>query len=372
MSTPRPSRLFEQFKLGDLTLPNRIAMGPITRARAPERAASDETANYYAQRASAGLIISEGIPVSHEAIGYIDLPGISSPEQIQAWQKVTDAVDAAGGRIFAQLWHVGRNSHDSLQPDRQPPVSSSAEQAVETDAFAILEDGTAGFVPASQPRALLAEEVPRVVADFREAAVNAIAAGFDGIEIHGATGYLFEQFLNPNVNDRTDQYGGSVENRARLLLEAADAIADAIGADRTAVRISPHSEIFDHAPYDEAEETYLHLADAFAKRDLAYVHLHELGWASGGTLLSDQLLRDLRSRFAGPVMLTGGLTQETADDYVERGLTDLVGFGRPYIANPDLVERLRNGWPLTEADRDTFYGGGSEGYTDYEPYAVLP
>lgn len=372
MNTQVLSPLFEKFELGDLILSNRVVMAPMTRARAPQRAASEETARYYTQRATAGLIVSEGIPVSHEAEGYIHLPGVSSPEQIQGWKTVTDAVHAAGGVIFAQLWHVGRVSHHSLQPAGQAPVSSSTKQAANTNAFALQADGTAGFVQSSQPRALPTDEVPRVVADFRAAAINAIEAGFDGIEIHGATGYLFEQFLNPNVNDRADRYGGSIENRARLLLETVTAIADAIEPDRTAVRLSPHAELFDHAPYAEAEDTYMYLADALSGQGLAYVHLHELGWTAGRTLLSEQLLEAFKSSFAGPVMLTGGLTKEVAADYLRRDLVDLVGFGRPFLANPDLVDRFRDDWPLAEADQSTFYGGGSEGYTDYKTYTELP
>lgn len=370
-SKPQSSPLFDEPRIGAITIKNRIVMAPMTRARSPELRASDDNALYYAQRAGAGLIISEGTPVSEEAQGYIHLPGIYSDEQIAAWRTVTDAVHARGGRIFAQLWHVGRNSHHSLQPGGGAPVSSTSMPAAETSAFAFKDDGTADFVPTSPPRALRTEEVPRIVEDFRVAAVNAVEARFDGIEIHGATGYLFEQFLNPKVNDRIDQYGGSIENRARLLMETVTAIADAIGPERTAVRLSPHAEIFDHAAYDEAEETFLHLAEALSGRGLAFVHLHDLGPFVAGNppLISDRLLKEIKLTFGGPVVLTGGLTKDRATDLVRRGLIDLAGFGRPYISNPDLAERLRNDWPLNPPDASTFYGGGSEGYTDYRPYA---
>jgi 2,4-dienoyl-CoA reductase-like NADH-dependent reductase (Old Yellow Enzyme family) len=363
--------LFDDFDVAGMKLRNRIVMAPMTRARSPELIASEMTATYYAQRSGAGLIVTEGIPVSEEAIGYIAVPGISSTKQVAGWRLATDAVHAEGGRIFAQLWHVGRLSHRSLQPGGAAPVSASATVARDTNVFGFRDDGTVGFVPAATPRALSTDEMPRVVADFRAAAVNAIDAGFDGIEIHGATGYLFEQFLNPNVNDRTDRYGGSIASRAQLLTETVDAIAGAIGPSRTAVRLSPFSELFDLPAYPEAEKTYLYLADALSGHRLAYLHLHDVGWNTGVPSLSDRFLEEFRSRFAGPVILAGGVTAERAADCLRQRLSDLAAFGRPYIANPDLVERLRHDWPLAEAHHDTFYGGGAPGYIDYPPYETV-
>jgi 2,4-dienoyl-CoA reductase-like NADH-dependent reductase (Old Yellow Enzyme family) len=370
-SNHQAGTLFDPFELGGTLLRNRVVMAPMTRARSPELIASEMTATYYAQRSNAGLIVTEGIPVSDEAVGYIAVPGISSPEQLAGWRLTTDAVHAEGGHIFAQLWHVGRLSHRSLQPGAAAPVSASATPARDTNVFGFLDDGTVGFVPAATPRALATDEVPRVVADFRTAAVNAMDAGFDGIEIHGATGYLFEQFLNPNVNDRTDRYGGSITDRARLLIETVDAIADAIGPARTGVRLSPFSELFDLPAYPDAEETYLRLAETLGARALAYLHLHDVGWNTGVPLLSDRFLAELRSRFSGPVILAGGLTADGAADHLRRGLADLAAFGRPYIANPDLVDRIRHGWPLAEAHHDSFYGGGAQGYTDYPPHRFV-
>lgn len=359
------STLFDQFDLAGSTLNNRIVMAPMTRARSPELIASELTATYYAQRSSAGLIITEGIPVSKEGVGYVAVPEISSAAQVAGWRLTTDAVHQAGGRIFAQLWHVGRLSHRSLQPNGAAPVSASDTPARDVDVFGVQEDGTVGFVPAATPRALSTDEIPRVIDDFRIAASHAIDAGFDGVELHGATGYLFEQFLNPNVNDRTDHYGGSITNRARLLTDTAREIADAIGPNRTAVRLSPFSELFDLAAYPDAEQTYLHLANTLSGQGLAYVHLHDVGWNTGAPALSDRFLTRFRANFAGPVILAGGLTASRATDYLRRGLIDLAAFGRPFIANPDLAERFRHGWALAEAHHDTFYGGGADGYTDY-------
>lgn len=363
--------LFDPFPLGDLVLPNRIVMAPMTRARCHRGVPTDETVRYYVQRADAGLLISEGVPVSPEALGYVYVPGIWTPEQVAGWRRVTAAVHGAGGRLFAQLWHVGRVSHRSLQPDLGAPVSASAIEANGLRAFAMRPDGTAGFVGATPPRPLATGEMPRVVDDFKTAARNASAAGFDGVEIHGANGYLFEQFLNPNINDRTDRYGGSVENRCRLLLDTVDQVADAIGADRCGVRLSPHAQAFDNQPYDEARQTHLHLARCLGERGVAYLHLHEVGRLSGEPSLSDEFLKELKESFGGPVMIAGGLTKEIATGCLRAGLMDLAAFGRPYIANPDLVARLREDRPLAEADPATFYGGGPEGYTDYPTCAEL-
>ncbi|MBD8605457.1 alkene reductase [Aeromicrobium sp. CFBP 8757] len=360
-----PTNLFAPFDLGPHVLKNRIVMAPMTRARRPDTVADGTTAEYYRQRAGAGLIITEGTCVSPEAQGYAFVPGIWNDEQVRGWAGVTRAVHEADGVIFVQLWHVGRVSHSSLQPDGGAPVSSTdrSPRGEGTMAFVVGADGTPEFAATTPPRALQTDELARVVADFGQAAANAAAAGFDGVEIHGANGYLFEQFLNPGLNDREDHYGGTIENRARLVLEVVDAALAAMGDGRVGVRFSPYGEVFDNPPYDETRETYLHLAAELAQRPLAYVHLGDQ--ASGGIPFSAEFLHDFRTTLGKPVILAGGVTRDLAADYVDRGLIDLAAFGRPYIANPDLAERLAQGVELADPDPATFYGGGPEGYTDY-------
>ena len=358
------TRLFAPHRLGELALDNRLVMAPMTRARCIDTIPTAETAEYYRQRSTAGLIITEGTPISPEAQGYVYVPGIWSPTQVAGWRTVTDAVHGEGGRIFAQLWHVGRLSHASLQPEGGQPVSAGAVPAPESKIFAFDDNGNVGFVDVSDPRPLSTEEVGRVVDDFARAAANAEVSGFDGVELHGANGYLFEQFLNPATNTRSDRYGGSFGDRARFLLETVDAVIDVLGADRIGIRLSPFSELFDMPAYPEAAETYLHLASELSRRDLAYVHLIDQR-PSDSRLLGTDFLTAFRARFRGTIILAGGMTQEYADELIERALIDLAAFGQPFIANPDLVARLRNGWPLTAPDPNTYYGGGAEGYLDY-------
>ena len=356
--------LFDTHRLGDLVLGNRLVMAPMTRARCVDTVPTVETAEYYRQRATAGLIVTEGTPISPEAQGYVHVPGIWSPTQVAGWRTVTDAVHDEGGRIFTQLWHVGRLSHTSLQPDGRQPVSAGAVPAPESKIFAFDDDGNVGFVDVSDPRPLSTEEVARVIDDFARAAINADVAGFDGVELHGANGYLFEQFLNPATNTRSDRYGGSFTDRARFLLETVDAVIDALGSTRVGIRLSPFSELFDMPAYTEAAETYLHLASELSRRDLAYVHLIDQR-PGGGRLLGTDFLASFRARFRGTIIVAGGMTQEYAEELIERDLIDLAAFGQPFIANPDLVARLQNGWPLTAPDPSTYYGGGAEGYLDY-------
>ncbi len=358
--------LFEPYAFAGHRLGNRISMAPMTRARRPDYIADAETASYYRQRASAGLIISEGTPVSAEGQGYINVPGIWSPEQVAGWELVTDAVHQEGATIFAQLWHVGRMSHVSLQPNGGQPVSSTNTPARDPKsmAFVFRDDGSTGMVEPSVPRPLESSEVARVVEDFVRGARNARDAGFDGIELHAANGYLFEQFLNPVLNDRTDQYGGSIENRTRIVLETVDAIIEAIGAERVGIRLAPFNQQFDMPVYDDGGETYLFLARELTKRGIAYVHLND-NWAAGRSVIGEAFLRQFRDAFDGTLILAGAMTIERAQRLVDEGLIDLPAFGQPFIANPDLVERLRRGAPLARSDRDTWYGGGSAGYTDY-------
>jgi N-ethylmaleimide reductase len=348
-----------------------VVMAPMTRARNPDNIANEQTAIYYAQRASAGLIVSEGTTISEEAQGSIMVPGIWSQEQVAGWLKVTQAVHTAGGKIFAQLWHVGRMSHSSIQPDGGQPVSASSTPVASSPmstAFVYHKDGTPGRVDPTPPRALKIEEVRRVVGDFANAAENALAAGFDGVEVHGATGYLFEQFLNPHVNQRIDHYGGSIEGRSRFALEVIDAIAERIGANRVGMRLSPRSTIFDMPDYPESDQTNLYLARELGSREIAYLHLHDIGpLMSGGgdPIIPEDLLRKLKTAFGGAFLLAGGMTKARAEDLIKRGVIDLTAIGQPYIANPDLVERFRHDIPLATPDRDTYYGGDARGYTDY-------
>lgn len=362
--------LLEPYDLSGRQLRNRFVMAPMTRARRPDCVADEETATYYRQRASAGLIVSEGTFVSPEAQGYIGVPGIWTAKQVAGWKLVTDAVHDAGGRMFAQLWHVGRISHPSLQPGGQAPVSSSSKQVDDPrfKVFSYRADGSQGYVDPSMPRALETEEVARVTSDFATAARNAAAADFDGVELHAANNYLFEQFLNPSLNDRTDRYGGSVENRARFALETVDAVIAEIGADRVGVRLSPHNQDPDKQDDGWVDETYHYLGRELASRKIAYIHFND-SWIVGQPGLDDAFLKTFRTHFPGTILLAGRMTFERGERLVKAGLIDLPAFGQPYIANPDLVERYRDDIVVTNPDRDTYYGGSSKGYTDY-PRAI--
>ena len=364
--------LFDPFTLGDIVLKNRIVMAPMTRARAPSTVADDLVALYYRQRAGAGLIITEGTPVSAEGQGFVAVPGIWSDDQVRGWAGVTQGVHEDGGKIFAQLWHVGRMSHVSLQPNGQPPISATATPSRDGMAspFAYRDDGTTGFVPASIPRALETYEIGSVIQDFADAAANAKAAEFDGVELHCANGYLFEQFLNPHVNDRTDRYGAqSLEDRVRFLLETVDAVAARIGAGKVGIRLSPFGQVSDMPAYPEIEETYLHIAQALSSHGLAYIHLMDQGHLGLPSMPADFIVR-FRSAYAGTLILAGRLTLARAQTLVDEDVIDLPAFGEFFIANPDLVERFELSLPLATPIRETFYGGGAEGYTDYLPYAA--
>ncbi|TYL41423.1 alkene reductase [Dickeya sp. ws52] len=366
------SKLYETYQLGTYRLQNHVAMAPMTRARNANLIANEQTALYYRQRAATGLIVSEGTPVSPEGQGYIAVPGIWSDEQVTGWKLVTNAVHEEGGVIFAQIWHVGRMSHTSLQPEHGAPVSSSNKapaKSPKTMAFINNEDGTQGFADPSEPRALETDEVARVTQDFVKAAKNAIAAGFDGIEIHAANGYLFEQFINPVINDRCDQYGGTLENRIRFLLETVDAVSDAIGPDKVGIRLAPNNRVFDMPAYPESEATYLVIAQELSKRHLAYVHLND-NFSSGSSDISEAYLREFRKAYTGTLILAGRMTKERAESLIDEGVVDMAAFGQPFIANPDLVERLQKGLPLATPNRATYYGGGSEGYTDYPKASI--
>ncbi|MDF2489874.1 MAG: NADH:flavin oxidoreductase [Pseudomonas sp.] len=372
--------LFAPYDLAGLTLNNRFVMAPMTRSRAPQDIATEQIALHYTQRGTAGLIVSEGTPISREGQGYLFNPGIYTPEQIKGWKLVTDSVRSVGGRMFAQLWHVGRVSHTSIQLGGQAPVSSTSKSAKGATAFGYNEDGEPGFVATSVPRALSTDEVGRVVEDFAQAAENAIAAGFDGVEIHGANGYLIEQFLNPLVNDRTDRYSAqNLEDRLRFVFEVVDAVCARIGANRVGIRVSPYGQLFDMPIYPEIDETYSALCAGMGQRGIAYVHVMDqthFFFASAGAVKQEQALRELLQHCKAQLkstalILAGDMTLERAQDLVDAGLIDLSGFGQPFIANPDLVSRLKHGWPLTTPDRDTYYGGDGKGYVDYSPYEAV-
>lgn len=355
--------LFEPYALGPLTLSNRIVLAPLTRNRAGAGLVPSElAATYYSQRASAGLLISEATQISQQAQGYQDTPGIYTQAQIDGWRPVTDAVHAKGGRIFLQLWHVGRVSHVDLQENGAAPVAPSAIRAV-TKTF--VHDA---FTAVSEPRALRLDEIPGIVDDFRKAAANAIAAGFDGVEIHAANGYLLDQFLKDGANVRTDAYGGSIENRARLTLEVAAAVVKEIGAERTGIRISPASPSNGVSSSDpQAQFNYL-----VAQLDaLGLVYLHVIEGTTGGP--RDEAPFDfdaLRRLFKRTYIANNGYDLELANARLAGGNADLFAFGRPFIANPDLVERLKTGAPLANPDRATMYGGGAAGYIDYPTLAT--
>ncbi len=348
--------LFTPFDLGDLTLPNRIVMAPMTRNRAPDNVPTELMAEYYRQRATAGLIISEGAAISPQAIGYPGVPGIYSEAQVAGWKRVTDAVHDAGGRMFIQLWHVGRISHPDLQPDGAPPVAPSAlRPAGEAMTF----EGPKPFVT---PRAFEIGEIPQIVDQYRQAAVNAKQAGFDGVEIHAANGYLLDQFLRDGTNRRTDAYGGSVENRFRLLGEVVEAVKHIWPEHRIGVRLSPENRFNDIAD-SNPQVTFEEIVTRLSAITSGYLHVLE-GDMTGQSEPAVDYAR-LRAAYYGPYMVNNGYDLARATDAIASGYADLVSFGRPFIANPDLVERFRRGAPLNEPDEATFYGGGAEGYTDY-------
>lgn len=360
-------KLFEPYSNGSLHLKNRIAMAPMTRARNPNGIPNAMNAEYYRQRAAAGLIITEGTAISATAKGVLHIPGLYTPEQIEGWKLVTRAVHEQGSVIFSQLWHVGRVSHTTIQPDGVAPVGASDIPASASKAWGYDENGKENFVTCSDPRALTTDEVKQVVQDFAQAARNAVAAGFDGVELHGANGYLIEQFLNPFVNNRTDVYGGSVENRSRFLLEAIDACIEAIGAGKTAIRLTPYGGLHEMPHYDELEDTYAYLGQQLQQRGIAFIDIMDQQ-SRGSFALPEDFLNRFRQHYKGVIVLAGGMNKEKSEQFIKDGLADVAGFGEPFIANPDLVARLQNNWPLTPPDRSLHYGGAEYGYTSYIVY----
>lgn len=343
--------LFSSLRLGDLELPNRIVLAPLTRARSgANRIPNALMAEYYRQRAGAGLMLTEATIVSPQGAGYANTPGIWSAEQVEGWKLTTGAVHEAGGRIFMQLWHVGRISHPSFL-DGQLPVAPSAIQPA--GHVSLLRPET----PYVTPRALERSEIPGIVESFRIGAQNAQAAGFDGVELHGANGYLLDQFLQSRTNQRTDDYGGPVENRARLLLEVADAAISVWGADRVGVHISPRGDAHDMGDADPLA-TFGHVVRELGRRNIAFVMAREHAGAG-------RIGPELRKQFSGRWIANEGFDRDSANSIIAAGEADAVGFGKAYIANPDLPERFRLGAPLNPPRFNTFYAGGAEGYTDY-------
>ena len=356
--------LFDPIRIGDIPLATRICMAPLTRNRASAgQVPNDLMRQYYEQRADpatgAGLIITEASQISAMGQGYLDTPGIHTPAQVAGWRRITEAVHARGGRIVIQLWHVGRISHVSLLPGGQAPVSSTARAAKGKTFIA------GGFADCSTPRALLTDEIPGVIADYVHAARCAMDAGFDGVEVHGANGYLIDQFLRDSINDRTDDYGGPIAHRTRLLLEVMQAVSKAIGAGRTGLRLSPVTPSNDAGPDSDPQALMSHAVRQLAPLKLAYLHLVE-GQTGGARDVAPFDYAALRALAGGtPWMVNNGYTLEMARQAVATGQADLVAFGRPFIANPDLGLRLRQAAPLNVLDAAHLYGGGAQGYTDY-------
>lgn len=353
-------KIFAPIKLGAIEAKNRIVMAPLTRSRAVEGEVPSELAiTYYKQRAGAGLIVSEGTQIRPDGQGYVSTPGIHSPAQLEGWKKVTNAVHEAGGKIVAQIWHVGRVSHPSITGGLHP-VAPSAIEAPTTKAFT--PAGTLEAVPV--PRALGLDEIKKVVEDFGTAAKNARSAGFDGVEIHGANGYLIDQFLRDGANKRTDEYGGSIENRVRFMTEVVDASIAAIGADRVGIRLSPvtpANDLWDSDP----QPLFDRAVSELAKRNIAFLHMVEGATGGPRDIVPDFDFEKLKKLFGGVYIANNGFDGPMARAAIESGAADMVAFGKWFISNPDLVERLRRGAPFAEPDKSTFYGGGAKGYIDY-------
>lgn len=360
--------LFQPIKFGKLSLKNRIVMPPMTRSRAsqPGNVANDIMAEYYAQRASAGLIIAEGTQISAMGQGYAWTPGIYTPEQILGWKKTTDAVHVKGGSIFAQLWHVGRVTH----PDNiggEQPISSSALKAENVKVFVDNGTGEPGFVDVVEPREMTKNDIQHVIREYRQAALNAIEAGFDGIELHAANGYLINQFIDSEANNRTDDYGGSIENRLRFLGDVVSAMVDAIGADRVGVRLAPFTSLngtVDATPV----ETYTAAAALLNTLNVVYIHIAEVDWDDAPETPKEFKLA-VREVYDGVLIYAGRYNDEKGAQAIVDGVSDMIGFGRPFVANPDLPNRIKNGYPLAQHNPNTLFGGAEEGLTDYSDYS---
>lgn len=353
------SILFSPTRLGPIVLQNRLVMAPMTRSRAPGNLPNGLMAHYYAQRASAGLIITEGTSSSPNGLGYPRIPGIFSSAQVEGWKNVIDAIPRQGAKMFLQIMHCGRISHPLNMPEGARVLAPSAVAAAGT-----MYTDDAGLQPFPVPEAMSGEDIRLTIAEYADAARNAVAAGFDGIELHGANGYLPEQFIRPNTNLRTDRYGGSIENRARFVLEVLESVTGAIGKERVGIRLSPFGVFNDMPLYDSMESDYTWLARQLDASGLAYIHLVDHS-SMGAPVVPESIKAMFRSVFRGVLILSGGYDAERAESDLAARTCDLVSVGRPFIANPDLVERWKSGAPLNTPDMDTFYTPGPKGYTDY-------
>ena len=358
------SKLFSKYSLGAIELKNRIVMAPMTRSRAVGNVPNDIMANYYGQRAGAGLIITEGTSPSPNGLGYSRIPGLFNDSQVEGWKKITKKVHDNGGRIFVQLMHTGRIGHVSNLPSGAVILAPSAVKAAGqmwTD-----QEGLQDF---PVPKAMTLDELKQTAKEFEHSATLAVKAGFDGVELHGANGYLLEQFLSPISNQRTDDYGGSIPNRCRFVLEVVDAVSAAIGKDKTGIRLSPFGVASDMPHYPEIEETYSYLAEQLNDRGILYIHLVDHS-AMGAPEVPFSIKKTIHEKFSNTLILTGGYSHENAEEDLASGFTDLVGFGRQFINNPDLAERLKNNWALSaQLDTTTFYSPGEKGYVDYPAYS---
>jgi len=360
---------FDPYDLGPMHLKNRIVRAPMERSRARNLGwvPDAETARYFSQRAGAGLIVTGSIAISEWARTWAFEPALYTAAQIEGWQRVTREVHDRGGVIFGQLRHGGRASHFSHQPNRQATVSSTDTGATKSITMAFDSDGKPAFLPQSKPRALKTEEVSRIASEFGAAARDARGGGLDGVEIYGANGYLHDQFINGALNTRNDRYGGSIANRIRFTLEAVDAVVDAIGGSRTGIRLSPFGRYNEMPPFHDEAETYLSLAKELSLRKLAYVHISDQTTLAADVAIPvpKDYLKELRQAFGGTLILAGGYLRENGQAAIDANEADLIANGKPFVANPDLVERLRNNLPLNQWDSKTFYTGGPKGYTDY-------
>lgn len=364
--------LFSPIKMSGKTLKNRIVMPPLTRSRStqPNDVPNDLMANYYGQRSSAGFMVTEGTQIEPRGQGYAWTPGIYSAEQVEGWKKITQSVHEKGGIIYAQLWHVGRVSHTTLQPNGEAPVAPSAIQADAVKVFIETAPGEGALADPSMPRELTTVEVKELVAMYAQAARNAVEAGFDGVELHCANGYLVNQFISAHTNHRTDEYGGSLENRLRFLKEISQAVANVVGKDKVGVRFAPLFETTDELRVylgmveEDTHETYVEAIKIIEEIGIGYLSLAEADW-DGAPDLPDTFYQAVRSNFSGLVMYAGKYTADKATSMIAKGYGDIFGFGRPFIANPDLPARIQNGWALNEVDPNTMYGGTHVGYSDY-------
>jgi N-ethylmaleimide reductase len=368
--------LFQTTQLGPYTLSNRLVMPPLTRQRSgqPGDIPTPAMATYYQQRASAGFIITEGTQIEPRGKGYAWTPGIYTQAQIDGWRQVTEAVHAKGGIIFAQLWHVGRVSHSELQPNGEAPVGPSAIQAQKVKAFIETGPGTGTLVEPSVPRELTVAEIHEIVALYAQAARNALSAGFDGVEIHCANGYLVNQFISTHANKREDEYGGSLQNRLRLLREIVEAVSAVVGPERLGVRFTPlftstsEDRVYIGFVEDDPHTTYIEAIKVLEHAGIAYLSIAEADWPNAPDM-PEAFRKDVRATFSGKIMYAGLYTAERGERLVNAGLADLIAFGRPFIANPDLPARIANGWPLNAVNPANLYGGGDEGLTDYPTYS---